>query len=319
MSAGATGGSEINASVETDNDAPAIEKTMENEMRARDTLGRFARTDDAAKQANKQNEETAALNPVDELVDIADIVDGLAKDVPVEKQRELAKAFEKMTQMQMNIHKKLNEATSNNQNLKNRYEEVRKQNDQMMAERKHEFGEMATQITDALSDIYMQYNGQAMDDTSKEQFNQQLCNNQDFAKTLRGLPKATVAMSAQRQLLNTGTQLREETQRRAELNENQLTSKLREYQRELSSLQNAGASQLMMPTADYVSMSDHSLKTNQTVSVAASQNKYKDGYSSLPPALRDSIKDYDTSCGVGRLVPDDFAGDVGGSKRARIQ
>eukprot|EP00854_Cymbomonas_tetramitiformis_P018998 gene18998-22710_t len=221
--------------------------------KSRDASGRFVRFEDDPSQETSQNTVTPG-NSADELINIADMVETLAKDIPEDKRKDLAGAFEKMTKMQMDIYKQLNTVTSTNKELRSMYEDVKKDNKRMLDEREVQYGDMASQITDAINDIYTQYDGTPMDDKSKRELSKHLCGNNELVKTLRGLPAATVAMSAQRQLLD-----------------------------------------------------------------VASESKYKEAYSLLPPALRDGIKSYDTSCGIGRIVPDDFNGDVVGSKRQRIQ
>ncbi|KAK3241787.1 hypothetical protein CYMTET_48471 [Cymbomonas tetramitiformis] len=193
MSAANMNSSETNVGIENQ-EMPTSDQTKSDtgEMK-RDSSGRFMPSENNNTDTEKKQTDDSSATRADDLIDIADIVDGLCKDVPLDKQRQLAGAFEKMTKMQMDMHKQLNVVNSTNKELKDMYEQVRKEKEKMMEERKTEFGDMATQITDALSDIYMQYNGHPMDDCSKDQFNRHLCNNQDIAKTLRGLPAATVA------------------------------------------------------------------------------------------------------------------------------
>ncbi|KAK3244101.1 hypothetical protein CYMTET_44687 [Cymbomonas tetramitiformis] len=292
-----------------------VDTTNSRDGRARKVSFETASNEAPPPQESPQNNTHSGAS-ADDLINIADVVEDLAKEIPEDKRKGLAEVFEKMTKMQMDIYKQLNTATSTNQELKSMYEDLQKDNKRMVEEREAQYGDMASQITDAISDIYMQYNGAPMDDQSKKQFNEHLCGNGELVKTLRGLPAATVAMSAQRQLLNVGNQLRDATKSHSEANESALTTKLREYQKELSSLRSAGASQQVILNQDHAS--NALANPNRMMSVSASESKYKEAYSLLPSALKDGLKSYDTSCGVGRIVPDDFSGDLVGSKRQRI-
>eukprot|EP00854_Cymbomonas_tetramitiformis_P018319 gene18319-21846_t len=229
-----------------------VDTTNSRDGRARKVSFETASNEAPPPQESPQNNTHSGAS-ADDLINIADVVEDLAKEIPEDKRKGLAEVFEKMTKMQMDIYKQLNTATSTNQELKSMYEDLQKDNKRMVEEREAQYGDMASQITDAISDIYMQYNGAPMDDQSKKQFNEHLCGNGELQVILN---------------------------------------------------QDHASNALANP--------------NRMMSVSASESKYKEAYSLLPSALKDGLKSYDTSCGVGRIVPDDFSGDLVGSKRQRI-
>ncbi|KAK3247730.1 hypothetical protein CYMTET_42763 [Cymbomonas tetramitiformis] len=295
--------------------APAEIANKETSDRARDSQGRFVPlavqpTNPNVENAN-QIEPNMAIATADTknqdsksssnfLSNIADRVEKLANSLTPEVSGELVNTFEEIVKAHVDVHKLLNIANNDTKELRSKCKTLEEDNENMRAERKAEFGKMASQIADALSDIYMQYNGSPMEQSCKDELKMELDKNPKMAKTLQGLPMATVAMSAQRQMAEMGSRVQSARVETAVRNESSLTQKLRDYQMELSTLQNAGAtpsmsqSEIMKPSSV------------EPIAVSASEKKYGASYKMLPPALRDCISKYDSSCGSGRLNPDDY-------------
>ncbi|KAK3242542.1 hypothetical protein CYMTET_47701 [Cymbomonas tetramitiformis] len=281
--------------------------------RSRDTMGRFTAPnasgdpnpgnaqDKALKSVTFEDTGTAVQNKQDGfLSNLADRVERIASGLDPRVSGELVETFEDMVKAHVDVHKLLNVANSDTKELQAKCASLQEDNQSMRAERKAEFGKMAGDIADALSDIYMQYNGSPMEQSSKDELKLELDKNPKMAKTLQGLPMATVAMSAQRQMADMGTRIQNARVETAAEKESSLTKKLRDYQVQLSALQSAGA-------APSVSQSELVRAGPAPIAVAASENKYGETYRFLPSALRDSIARYDSSCGSGRLTPDDYS------------
>ncbi|KAK3255202.1 hypothetical protein CYMTET_35675 [Cymbomonas tetramitiformis] len=259
------------------------------------------------------DESEAIGSKINYFTDMADRVEVMARTMTPEQRagaENLIKVIEKMAESHVGVHEQLNSTKKGHHKLQDRYDALERENARMREERKKENGDIAKNIADALNDIYREYNGNELDSSHRQELQRHLDNNPSLTQTLRGLPSATVAMSAQRQLVHVSDKLQAVQTRHAEETQNTLTAKLRAYQKQLSTLQTAGAApevttspMLSIPTE----RRNVPLATAPMISVPASHQKYGEAYTVLPTGLRDKLRDYDTGCGVGRLVPDDFS------------
>ncbi|KAK3288651.1 hypothetical protein CYMTET_3869 [Cymbomonas tetramitiformis] len=283
-----------------------------SQQRVRDKQVRFAPTSDsegAPPAGATARAETDSPPPSSKggLSDVADRIERIAQGLDSKVSNELVNTVGDILMAHVQAHEKLKTAESDSQRLRTKCETLEKDNENMRAERKAEFGRMAGDIADALSDIYMQYNGSPMDQSSKNELISELDRNPKIAKTFQGLPMATVAMSAQRQVTDMGNRMQQARAENANEKENALTKRLRDYQSQLSALQSAGASpQTNTPSAPSMTATE---TATPAIEVSASQQKYGQTYNMLPPALRDCIANYDASCGSGRMTPDDYNSD----------
>lgn len=280
--------------------------------RPRDEQGRFLSapvSDTAPPVPTTNNAGASGSIGKGGLGDIANRIERIAQGLDSKVSNELIDTVGDILMAHVQAHEKLKQVETDSQTLRTKCESLEKDNETMRAERKAEFGKMAGDIADALSDIYMQYNGSPMDQTSKKELISELDRNPKIAKTFQGLPMATVAMSAQRQAADMGNRVQQARVDNASEKENVLTKRLREYQSQLSALQSAGAS------PQYNASTATPSAETPTIEVSASQQKYGKTYNMLPPALRESIANYDVSCGSGRMTPDDYSGDILGKRQ----
>ncbi|KAK3243003.1 hypothetical protein CYMTET_47272 [Cymbomonas tetramitiformis] len=241
------------------------------------------------------------------LSDVADRIERIAQGLDSNVSDELVNTVGDILMAHVQTHEKLKTAENDSQSLRAKCDSLEKDNESMRAERKADFGRMAGDIADALSDIYMQYNGSPMDQSSKTELISELDRNPKIAKTFQGLPMATVAMSAQRQVTDIGSRMQQARVDNANEKENVLSKRLRDYQRQLSALQSAGASPQSNTVRTPSAVPAETILP--AIEVSASQQKYGQTYGMLPPALRDCIANYDASCGSGRMTPDDYHND----------
>jgi len=261
----------------------------------------FEETDDK----NRSNGVVDGSEGTFTLANLADRVESFGRGMPQEERQYMIDTFESILKMQLDMQK-------SNGVLKRDFDQLSKENAKLNTEntryKNHQeqtTGKLSEEISDALNDILLHYNGRAMDSKSKNDFRQNLCKHPEFVESLQGLKTATFAMSAQRELVNAQNSAYVARQHEHARETSSITGRLREYQRELSMLTDAGASQPIETGAEHAR---RAASGRAPIEVAASHNTLREVEKTwaLPEALRNNIRAYDANCGPGKLVPADF-------------
>ncbi|KAK3233634.1 hypothetical protein CYMTET_56086 [Cymbomonas tetramitiformis] len=201
-------------------------------------------------------------------------------------------------------------------NERGRRESTEHERDHLKEENESRWKEMASELVDVFDNIYHQYLGERMTDTTKVDFASNLQTNPKVMANLKNMRAAEAAISAQRSANATLSEIRHRDETVARMN-----NTLEQYESCVANLSHSGARAM---ATKRVRFDDGNARVGATapaapVEVAASQTKMarlaaeraepmerNTRHHALPPALASTLSSYDTACGVGRVTPTDY-------------
>ncbi|KAK3247266.1 hypothetical protein CYMTET_2912 [Cymbomonas tetramitiformis] len=198
---------------------------------------------------------------------------------------------------------------------RSRRESTEQERDHLKEENECRWKEMASELVDVFDNIYHQYLGERMSDTTKVDFASNLQTNPRVMANLKNMRAAEAAISAQRSANVTLSEIRHRDETVARMN-----NTLEQYESCVANMSHSGTRAMATKRVRFdgaagvgaadpappIEVAASNTKMARLAGERAEPTRHDSRRLALPPALASTLSSYDTACGVGRVTPTDY-------------